>query len=71
MEAKILIPYLPYPAWRLLIDYLPCDKAFCNHIYPNFQEVGVTVYIHVKVQERPKKDRHTCAVEAVRKSFNR
>ena len=36
-----LIPELPQAAWRLLIDYLQCDRHFCHDVVPYFYPLGV------------------------------
>ena len=36
-----LIPELPQAAWRLLIDYLQCDRHFCHDIVPYFYPLDV------------------------------
>ena len=36
-----LIPELPQAAWRLLIDFLQCDRHFCHDIVPYFYPLGV------------------------------
>ena len=42
----VLIKRTPYPAWRLLMDYLQDDRGFCHSVIPHFQTNGdVTVHI--------------------------
>ena len=36
-----IIPALPQPAWRLIIDYLKFDHSFCHDIVPYFYPLGV------------------------------
>ena len=36
----VLIPNLPFPAWRLLIDYLWGDAAFMYFVVPRFLTAG-------------------------------
>ena len=31
---------LPQSAYRLLMDFLRCDRAFCNHVIPRFHDFG-------------------------------
>ena len=38
--SDVLIPLLPHPAWRLLLDFLRCDKTFCNKVVPIFHQGG-------------------------------
>ena len=46
---NILMKRAPYPAWRLLMDYLQDDRGFCHCVIPNFHTNGdVTVYIAYK-----------------------
>ena len=44
------------------MDFLRCDKAFCNHAVPRFHACGeVTVYLHAerspKIVEEPRPPR--------------
>jgi hypothetical protein len=42
----VLIKCTPYPAWRLLMDYLQDDRAFCHCMIPHFHKLGdITVLI--------------------------
>ena len=46
---NILIKRAPYPAWRLLMDYLQDDRGFCHCVTPHFHTNGdVTVHIACK-----------------------
>ncbi len=45
----VLIPNLPQGAWRLLIEFLQCDRGFCHAVMPCFHPSGhVTVLISRK-----------------------
>ena len=44
--AHVLIKQLPYRAWRLLLDFLPLDEAFCNSVFPCFHRGYLTLYIY-------------------------
>ena len=42
----VLIKRTPYPAWRLMMDYLQDDRGFCHCVIPHFHTNGdVTVHI--------------------------
>ena len=52
--VDILIPRLPYSAWRLLMDYLQTDATFCHCAIPYFHSSGViTVFLN---REQPTYD---------------
>ncbi len=36
----VLIRALPQSAWRLLIDFLQFDRAFCHRVSPVFRPLG-------------------------------
>ena len=38
-QKDILIPFLPLPAYRLLIDYLKFDNSFCNHAIISYSPI--------------------------------
>ena len=43
---NILFQRAPYPAWRLLMDYLQDDRGFCHCVIPHFHTNGdVTIHI--------------------------
>ena len=43
---RLLIPELPGDAWRLLIDFLQKDTAFCHAVCPVFRNQGrIAVYL--------------------------
>ena len=46
-RSGVLVPLLPYDAWRALIDYLWGDHSFMYHITPRFVEGGfIQVILH-------------------------
>ena len=44
--SHVLIPHLPYRAWRFLLDFLRLDEAFCNSVFPYFHRGYLTLYIY-------------------------
>ncbi len=43
----VLVPLIPYRAWRLLLECLQCDRGFCNNVIPYFhlEDPHLTLYL--------------------------
>ena len=44
----VLVPCLPYRAWRLLLEYLQCDSFFCNNVIPVFHQRDPHLSLYIK-----------------------
>ena len=54
---------VPYPAYRLLIDFLRCDKAFCNDFIPVFRLDEVILYVKKQTISKQVSSRAADAIE--------
>ena len=51
----VLVPCLPYRAWRLLLEYLQCDAGFCNNVIPVFHQRDPHLSVYIKRHDTPKR----------------
>ena len=51
----VLVPCLPYRAWRLLLEYLQCDAGFCNNVIPVFHQRDPHLSLYIKRHDTPKR----------------
>ncbi len=61
-QQRILFS-VPYPAYRLLIDFLRCDKVFCNDFIPVVRLHEVILYVTKQKISAPIGRRATEAIE--------
>ena len=58
-EGHVIIPFLPTNAYRLLMEFLKCDKTFCNCVVPLFISGGVMLYVIAKKHDKTSASRES------------